>query len=638
MTTKRSYKKTDLDKYVEANEIELIGEYEKVNRDSRIQGKCKTEGCEGIFEKSFRVLLESGGGPYCKNCVKINKKNRTEETNMERYGCKTSLQNKVVQDKIKNTNKIKYNYDIPMQKENKQKILEYNELTIKGNNKKSCFSEELNKCKISEIYNLSQNYIFICDNCPHNFETNFRNILNGRWCKYCCKPSKDFCDDLDCEYCLNRSFASFENKTKYGNKIIDLWDKSKNTIDPRRVFKNTHNPYWFNCDNPDCKHPYYARIDNIVNNGSDAPCKYCTDNLMNRELCGDDKCMLCFDRSLASFEGKTILNNNKLDCWNTELNKIQPINVHLSSQNKYWFNCDHCHHCFNSKLGNITILGRWCSYCCLFNSKLCGDDKCLFCFNKSLASYNGLIDGAKKIKYWSDENKLIPRQVLKYSNKKYVFNCNVCNNTFKSALNMISGRNCWCPNKICKNERIHNTKLKNHACKSCGLFCVFNNQRTKNDKEDDLCDYCQPMKSNKLREKTKEWLVVRKLREDLPDITFIHNKSVGNECTLKDREDTKSKGSYGHLYPDIRFELFGFDLIVEVDEHKHRGAGYSCDERRMYEIIKQLGLPCVFIRYNPDDKKSDYNVLLEMIKEYLEKDMNEIDFNEYSGLKVEYLY
>ena len=187
-----------------------------------------------------------------------------------------------------------------------------------------------------------------------------------------------------------------------------------------------------------------------------------------------------------------------------------------------------------------------------------------------------------------------------------------------------------------QSEEIKNKKketiMKNYACKSCGLFLVFNHLR-KNKKEDDLCDYCQPMKTNKLREKTKEMLVVRKLREDLPDIHFIHNKSVGNECTLQDREDTN-----GHLYPDIRFELFGFDLIIEVDEHKHRGAGYSCDERRMYEIIKQLGLPCVFIRYNPDDKKSDYNVLLEMIKEYLEKDMNEIDFNEHSGLKVEYLF
>lgn len=627
MTTKRSYKKKDLDKYVEENEIELIGEYENVNRDTRIHGKCKTEGCDGEFEKSFRVLLESGGGPHCKKCVKINKKNRTEETNIERYGCKTSLQNKVVLDKIKNTNKVKYNCDNPIQKENKQKILEYNELTIKGNNKKSCFSEELNNCKISEIYNLSQNYIFICDNCPHNFETNFRNILNGRWCKYCCKPSKDFCNDLDCEYCLNRSFASFKKKTKYGNKIIDLWDKSKNNIDPRRVFKNTHNPYWFNCDNPNCKHPYYARIDNIVNNGSDSPCKYC----INRELCDNDECVLCFNRSFASFKGLTKLNKNKIDCLVEDIN---PRQIAISSQKKYKFNCDNCSHIFESKLGNITVLNRWCPYCCINNSKLCNDLDCQYCFNKSFASFKGLtISNNKILDLWNSENKIKPRDILKTSNKMCMFNCDKCSITFKSNLSYITNNGAWCPNKICKNERIHNTKINNFACKSCGLFLVFNHLRKNNDKEEGLCDYCQPMKANKLYEKTKEMLVVRKLREDIPDIEFIHNKSVGNECTLQDREDTN-----GHLYPDIRFELFGFDLIIEVDEHKHRGAGYSCDERRMYEIIKQLGLPCVFIRYNPDDKKSDYNVLLEMVKEYLEKDMDEIDFNEYSGLKVEYLF
>ena len=90
--------------------------------------------------------------------------------------------------------------------------------------------------------------------------------------------------------------------------------------------------------------------------------------------------------------------------------------------------------------------------------------------------------------------------------------------------------------------------------------------------------------------------------------------------------------------------ILGFDLIVEVDEYKHRGASYSCDERRMYEIVKQVGLPCVFIRYNPDDKKSDYSVLLKMVKDYLEKDIDEIDFEEEIsghkniGLKVVYLF
>ena len=48
-----------------------------------------------------------------------------------------------------------------------------------------------------------------------------------------------------------------------------------------------------------------------------------------------------------------------------------------------------------------------------------------------------------------------------------------------------------------------------------------------------------------------------------------------------------------------------FHLIIEIDEHKHRGANYECDEKRMYDIVAKLGQPYVFIRYNPDNRHSD---------------------------------
>ena len=76
----------------------------------------------------------------------------------------------------------------------------------------------------------------------------------------------------------------------------------------------------------------------------------------------------------------------------------------------------------------------------------------------------------------------------------------------------------------------------------------------------------------------------------------------------------RNENTNGHLYPDIRFDQPYFQLIVEVDEFKHRGSAYECDKRRMYEIVKQLGMPCVFIRYNPDDKKSNYETLLSLIR------------------------
>ena len=121
-----------------------------------------------------------------------------------------------------------------------------------------------------------------------------------------------------------------------------------------------------------------------------------------------------------------------------------------------------------------------------------------------------------------------------------------------------------------------------------------------------LCQYCKPKNKNKLYQKTKEMDVVKYLREKLPDTNFIHNKSVGTECTE------------GHFFPDIRFDCLWFQLIIEVDEYKHRSANYQCDEKRMYDITAKLGQPCIFIRYNPDSKESNKGKLLEKIQYYLD--------------------
>jgi len=140
-----------------------------------------------------------------------------------------------------------------------------------------------------------------------------------------------------------------------------------------------------------------------------------------------------------------------------------------------------------------------------------------------------------------------------------------------------------------------------------------------------LCEYCKPKTNNKKYVKTKEYDVVNFLKGNLPDNEFIHNRSVGSECT----------GT--NLFPDIRFDCDFYHLIVEVDEHKHRGAGYECDEKRMYDIIAKLGMPCIFIRYNPDSKESDKNALLELIKKYLDINEDNLVWNEF-GFAVEYLF
>lgn len=44
-------------------------------------------------------------------------------------------------------------------------------------------------------------------------------------------------------------------------------------------------------------------------------------------------------------------------------------------------------------------------------------------------------------------------------------------------------------------------------------------------------------------------------------------------------------------------------MIVEIDEHQHKG--YSTEENceliRMHQIYEVTGIPCIFLRYNPND-------------------------------------
>jgi len=119
--------------------------------------------------------------------------------------------------------------------------------------------------------------------------------------------------------------------------------------------------------------------------------------------------------------------------------------------------------------------------------------------------------------------------------------------------------------------------------------------------------------------------VVLFLRENLPNEEFIHNKSVSKDCTD------------GHLFPDIRFDCIYYQVIIEIDEFRHRGADYKCDERRMYDIIAKLGQPCIFIRYNPDSKKSNLSTLLDIVNEYLNLKVEEKVWDDF-GFKVLYLF
>lgn len=96
-----------------------------INRDTIIEGKCAIDGCENLFKKPFRALVEKNG--YCrKHGVEYANKKR-EETCLSMHGCTHVTQSSDIRNKTKKTCLEKYGKECPLQsKEVKDKAIKTN--------------------------------------------------------------------------------------------------------------------------------------------------------------------------------------------------------------------------------------------------------------------------------------------------------------------------------------------------------------------------------------------------------------------------------------------------------------------------------------------------------------------------------
>lgn len=168
-------------------------------------------------------------------------------------------------------------------------------------------------------------------------------------------------------------------------------------------------------------------------------------NVNSKKLCQNADCDVCFQRSFASHPKSTY--------W-SETNSLTPREVFKSSGKHYAFYCNVCKHTFSSKLSNVTCLNKWCPYCSDPPKKLCTNDDCMQCFEKSFASHSKSI-------HWSKTNITTPRQVFKASHAKFTFKCGVCNHDFQTNIANIVYNNQWCP--FCSNQSL----CSNEECTDC---------------------------------------------------------------------------------------------------------------------------------------------------------------------------
>jgi hypothetical protein len=57
----------------------------------------------------------------------------------------------------------------------------------------------------------------------------------------------------------------------------------------------------------------------------------------------------------------------------------------------------------------------------------------------------------------------------------------------------------------------------------------------------------------------------------------------------------------GRERPDFLFHRAAYDVVLECDELQHSDRNEVCECTRMVNISQSLGVPTVFIRYNPDE-------------------------------------
>jgi hypothetical protein len=151
--------------------------------------------------------------------------------------------------------------------------------------------------------------------------------------------------------------------------------------------------------------------------------------------------------------------------------------------------------------------------------------------------------------------------------------------------------------------------LIERKCKSCHLPNILNSEG--------LCMYCDPNKEKRARlakqNEVKNYL-------DQHGLKYIsYDKRIEeNKCGLERPDFVFETPSGSHI------------VILEVDENQHKSRAEVCECARMVNISQDYGLPTIYIRYNPDEYKTDNPLTTKRLKvlETWLKYLRELDINE----------
>jgi hypothetical protein len=161
--------------------------------------------------------------------------------------------------------------------------------------------------------------------------------------------------------------------------------------------------------------------------------------------------------------------------------------------------------------------------------------------------------------------------------------------------------------KKCKEIGCEKQPNYNKEGETNGLYCVTHKKPDMIDVKHKIClipfceqhrsidDYCKrcfyniyPDDKRVKRVKVKEIEVLKYIKENFKDLNIIYDKYLEGDGTCLNKR------------PDILIHLNFHTLIIEIDEHQHKGYEKRCDEARTHQIQETLNRPVVIIRFNPD--------------------------------------
>jgi len=279
--------------------------------------------------------------------------------------------------------------------------------------------------------------------------------------------------------------------------------------------------------------------------------------------------------------------------------KCEDCSMHQPLFGYPYENARWCSNCADSHVGAVDLKTRMCEDCRLVRPSFGYDGKRTWCAACAVAH-----PGAKTT------NKL----------------CEECG-LHQSNFGLSDGKARWCKNCSSKYEGADNVTTR--RCEN--VNCITKSQVPTGRRS---CLECDPSIAPKFN--VKEKAVLHFILKQFPDVIWTHDKAVGGDKTC----DGKLKR------PDIVADCLSFQLVIEVDEHQHicpKYGGQLCEIKRMYDIMASIGLPCVWIRYNPDKysrdgvvqktcEKTRRKALTKLIHTYLSKSLESVD------PKVYYMY